>query len=342
MTIELHLDLESRPPNSAQPELINELCDAYLYWKTESKNEMNRFWVGGGEWENYNQERSFFYDEVLKRNSPFVETNLCNFWRNELGAIVKEYAKFPELMAGQKKDFFIESVSRNIKSWLQLYNQDPSKLYINHGVGNPWGLSDGKGLIPSKSARFHHNATQIATLLKKISHPVIGEVGGGYGGLCEFLSREIPKFTYINFDLPETLLISAYYLKSVFKDKKVFVYSAKNSDLSDLQQYDIVLLPCYLIDSVKPKSIDLFFNSFSLSEMPPQVNAAYLERIQKITKSYFLHNNMDRKGVVNRGHERIPSSEYPLDEKHFTLLYKSFDQFHGFSGDYKEFLYQIN
>ena len=50
---------------------------------------------------------------------------------------------------------------------------------------------------------------------------------------------------------------------------------------------------------------------------------------------------MDRKGVINRGFERIPASEYPIDKHKFVLLSKNYDLFHGHFGDYKEFLYKI-
>jgi hypothetical protein len=56
-------------------------------------------------------------------------------------------------------------------------------------------------------------------------------------------------------------------------------------------------------------------------------------------KRLFLHNNMDRRGVVNRGHERIPASEYPIDPTIWKRVYRRFDLFHGHEGDYREFLY---
>jgi hypothetical protein len=75
--------------------------------------------------------------------------------------------------------------------------------------------------------------------------------------------------------------------------------------------------------------------------MMPESNKAYLDEIGRLTKGYFLHNNMDRKGVINRGFERIPSSSYPIDVEKFILLSKSFDPFHAHFGDYKEFLYKL-
>ena len=74
--------------------------------------------------------------------------------------------------------------------------------------------------------------------------------------------------------------------------------------------------------------------------MPKATSSEYIEQIQKICRRYFLHNNMDRKGVINRGFESTPGSEYTIDHKVFKLVYKHFDLFHGHDGDYKEFLYR--
>ena len=75
----------------------------------------------------------------------------------------------------------------------------------------------------------------------------------------------------------------------------------------------------------------------------PVINQ-YLKRIAIATRHYFLHNNMDRGGVVNEGHERTPGSRYPFPEAAFKLLYKHYDLFQqkhsGRDGDYREFLYQ--
>ena len=48
---------------------------------------------------------------------------------------------------------------------------------------------------------------------------------------------------------------------------------------------------------------------------------------------------MDREGVVNRGHERIPASKFPIDPAVMKCVYKHLDLFHGHDGDYREFLF---
>ena len=101
------------------------------------------------------------------------------------------------------------------------------------------------------------------------------------------------------------------------------------------------LLPNYLIEEFPSSSVDVFFNSFSLSEMPPETMQAYLGEIHRLSLHFFLHNNMDRLGVINRGFERTPASQFPIDSNKFTLIAKNYDLFHSHFGDYKEFLYGL-
>jgi hypothetical protein len=111
-----------------------------------------------------------------------------------------------------------------------------------------------------------------------------------------------------------------------------------------LREYDVILLPNWCVDTVPAESVDVFLNSFSLSEMTYAVIERYLDRIATACRGYFLHNNMDRPGVVNEGHERVPSSRYPLPRGAFKLLYRRYDLFQqrhsGRDGDYREFLYE--
>jgi hypothetical protein len=50
-----------------------------------------------GEWESYLAEREEFHRSLLSGDLAVAEQKLREFWRNELGAIVKEYARFEQL-----------------------------------------------------------------------------------------------------------------------------------------------------------------------------------------------------------------------------------------------------
>jgi putative sugar O-methyltransferase len=339
----IKLDLSEKPLTTISEELYQRLHNSFKLMKAEQSSQQSVY-IPQGEWNDYNQEKAFFYNPLLEGEKEVSVEILQNFWRNQLGLIVKEYATFDKLSTGDQDEIekFTKSIYRNYIIWKDLYNDSIDKVALNSTVGNPWGCIIEDHLVAPKAFRYYHNAQQIFQLLDIKNGNIVAEIGAGYGALATFLHRlSKKKITYLDFDLPETLILAAYYLLSNFPDKKIFLYGDEDLQESKLNEYDIILLPNYYIDKLPAKSIDVFFNSFSLSEMSKSANEHYINQISRLTKGYFLHNNMDRAGVVNRGSERIPASTYPINENQFKLLMKSYDVFHAHNGDYKEFLYQV-
>lgn len=341
-SLSLEQGLIDRPEdNLDKTEIIARISKMYQQLKKDDK-DINELYKAGGEWDHYISERQSFYDDLLNENHDGAIEILSNFWRNKLGPIVKEYAKYEQLV-NEETEFverFIDRVAKNYLIWKELYGADISELQVPN-VGNQWGLLiDGQLVVP-KATRYHAHAQQVKNLTIDVDNPVFAEIGAGYTGMANFMLRDIPNLTYIDFDLPETLVIGAYYTMSAYPEKRILLYG-EYDNLSDtnLEDYDCLFLPNFELPNFKSNTVDVFYNSFSLSEMPKATSSEYVEQIQKICRRYFLHNNMDRKGVINRGFERTPGSEYTIDKKVFKLVYKQFDLFHGHDGDYKEFLYR--
>ena len=293
----------------------------------------------GGEWKNYNDEKSFLYGRLASGDITGAASLLANFWRNQLGLIVKEYARFEDLAAGRSEivDPFCRSVGRNFLIWKDLFHLPAERLRIATHAGNPWGcLIDGE-LVTPKATRFHTAAWQLHHLVQGTERPVVAEIGGGYGGMLHYLFRETPDVRYVNFDLPETIVLHAFHVLNALPERPVCLYG----ETGNPSDFDVLLLPNYAIAGFAPKSVDVFYNSFSLSEMPAAVTDNYLGQIRRLTRGYLLHNNMDRKGVVNRGFERTPASEFPTSQHGFQLLSSHYDLFHAHFGDYKEYLYAV-
>lgn len=296
----------------------------------------------GGEWAHYLTERQEFYDRLQNGDVDFCESRLKNFWRNELGPIVKEYAKYEQLVGNESEyvDRFESNVTRNYLIWKEIHEGQVEMLNTPM-VGNPWGYEiDGRLVVP-KATRFHALSQQLKGLTQDVTSPLIAEIGGGYAGVAYYFLRDQTDATYVDFDLPETLVIAAYYLLCTHHDREIFLYGEGETPRGEaLKNYAAVLLPNFELPNLADNCVDVFFNSFSFSEVPLDSLTEYMAQVQRVVKTYFLHNNMDRRGVLNRGFERIPASEYPIDNSAFKRLYKQFDLFHGREGDYREFLYQ--
>jgi hypothetical protein len=124
-------------------------------------------------------------------------------------------------------------------------------------------------------------------------------------------------------------------------ERKFFLYGEGETPTGEAtKNFSAVLLPNFELPTLSTNSVDLMLNSFSFSELGPEPLAEYCQQVARAVCGYFLHNNMDRHGVVNRGFQRIPASEYPIDPSQLKRIYKHYDLFHGHAGDYREFLYQ--
>lgn len=343
--LEVRLDLAAKRPDapSARDEEITATLAKWYRTVKKQQRHAGDLWQPAGEWEDYHRERRPFYDLLLSDKIGAAAAWLACFWRNPLGLLVKEYSRYDDLACGNpdKAAFFLRSLGRNYLVWKDLFDLPDEALRIDPAAGNPWGCVINGTFIAPKSIRYRTNVSQIDAATRDIDRRVVAEIGGGYGGLAAFLLAQVDRVAYVDFDLPETLVLSAYYLLSTHPDRRIALLDGESFDPSLLGRADAVLAPHYLIGRFPDKSISLFFNSFSLSEMPPPINAAYLDQIGRLTTHWFLHDNMDRPGVVNRGFARIPASRFPLDPQRFVLLSKHYDLFHGHGGDYKEFLYKV-
>ena len=95
------------------------------------------------------------------------------------------------------------------------------------------------------------------------------EIGGGFGSFAEVIIRNLDSKILL-IDLPEANLMSAYYLKENFPEKKLYLFDDYqiNEFLSfdDYNKNDIIILPpnCNIDKAIK---FDLFVNSRSMMEM---------------------------------------------------------------------------
>ena len=169
----------------------------------------------------------------------------------------------------------------------------------------------------------------------------ICEIGGGFGSFSElFIKNYNSKILLI--DLPEANLMSAYYLREHFPQKKFFLFDEykKTNFLSylDFKNNDVIILPpnCNIDKEIK---INFFINTRSMMEMNHEVIKAYFNFIQKhlIDGGYFLNVNRYEKTSVGYP---VRISEYPYDNYwkvivsepsykqdwiHFLLCQRSFE-----------------
>jgi putative sugar O-methyltransferase len=177
--------------------------------------------------------------------------------------------------------------------------------------------------------------------LKKKDDLLICELGAGYGRLAYVFLKAIPHITYIVVDLPGSLIISQYYLSTLFSKKDVLTYEAskklKKLDRKTLSKYKVVCLAPWQLPLIEDKSLDIFINIYSFQEMTMMQIRNYFSLINTkcqglfYSKQYFISDNP--KDSVH-----IELKSYPVNKK-WKIMYERPSTIHQPNF---EALYKIN
>lgn len=167
-------------------------------------------------------------------------------------------------------------------------------------VGNPFGVILEDTLVRTGSEYQHYCAHRIAGLLPK-GTATVAEIGGGYGGMAYYLLRDRPATTYIDFDVPESIALTSYYLLKAFPQRKIVLYGEAELTAETISQADILLLPVSEIAELPSGTVDLSFSSHAISDLSPALMAEYLNDIARFTRDHFLYiGNSDSTRVIAR------------------------------------------
>lgn len=296
--------------NSAQQQLsiTREVFEAYRKANAAYSGVPVEFRVGEN-WRNFlKHTRPTFYDAIERADLELLSSLLLDFFRNELTGGTfggrEGYQGFCD------NPYEINALRSFFNVWKHCVSDDAIAVLDSPKVGNPYGMVVDGSLLNSNSFCNHYRAQYLDGLVRDAANPVVVELGGGFGGLGYFLTQTNHRMTYINFDLPENLIVSSYYLKSTFKDKKIKLYDGNEPVLTeeDIRTFDIILLPHFAITECPERVADVFVNTISLSEMDYQNIEVYFAEIQRITGSYFYHENMLDNGA---GYKYFPVSVFP-------------------------------
>jgi putative sugar O-methyltransferase len=206
--------------------------------------------------------------------------------------------------------------------------------------GNPYGYYINNEFIRTGAEYLHYYATHIAELINnKKENKIIVELGGGYGGLGYFLNKLIPQITYVDFDLPENMALTAYYLMNSFPEKRVLLYGEDDFNEENLKKFDIILMPNFELPNLPSEKANLVFNSYSLAEMSTDTINTYIPEMKRAGKEYILHVNHTE--VSNS----LKADEFGIDDNDYKLVSKKralWNMGRNANMDEYEFLYSKN
>ncbi len=242
--------------------------------------------------ENYNQQisdykeftKSKIWSQITSNSFKDIDSKkLSNFFSNDLSDGIDNSRLLDK-----------DTVKNNFFSLCNKYEKDEIlELFVDesNNIGNSQKHYSYEKKIITYSDIFHVNFYyEIEKYISKKKSTIL-EIGGGYGGLARMISNN-KNCTYVLIDLPETNLISSYYLKSHFPDKKFLLYTEyKNNNKNRIEDYDFVILPPWsLNENIRS---NFCINIRSMMEMNIDSINNYFKYIQENLEDdgYFLNVN---------------------------------------------------
>ena len=271
-------------------------------------------------------------------NVAEVGALLRNFFRNELSdGLISHKGKSPLWLI----------VLRDIYTLTRLYPDIVLQSLEIPPIGNPYGLVIDDFLITPDAPRHYAHARTIVEAVANIEHPIIVEIGSGYGGVWHFVTMLMgkKKFTYLMVDLEPVLFIAYYFSMNTLdahgqkQDFLIFGGEGNNSSLiaNEIKQFQTVFVPRALIPMLDFQP-DLVYNSNSLCEMPKDEIDKYFELIHKIAPRYmFLASNIWPLYVS--GGAIVPLGEFPIPADYAVQQWR-YSGWAAGAGKLKEVVYE--
>ncbi len=185
--------------------------------------------------------------------------------------------------------FFLGDALYGIDYWKTLTgDRFPLNALAGPEIGNPFGVMIGGTFVRAGAAYQHYSARKIASYLFS-AKATIAEFGGGFGGMAYYLLRDQPGIKYVDFDVPESLALTSYYLLKSFPHLKFLLHGESAITPETLASADVVLMPLFDMESLLSESVELVFSSHAMSDISQEAMSAYLKTISRISTGCFLY-----------------------------------------------------
>ena len=313
-------DLQERP-------LVERIFQAFCRAK-QDQSQYPSFLLPAGGWKKV-LDTGFAYlqDAYEHQDVDRFHYFLANFgaWSEQTG--IEESWAFRKVAAsGRKQTHYEQRVMGQLIHWWKTFESDGRDLaaLTIPRIGNQGGtLVDGH-LIAPNCIYSDFYARLLANFVSG-PRPLIAELGGGYGRLFYFLTRQLPDLAYIGVDLPEILCCASYYLMLAFPDKRFLLYGEADVTTDSLAAYDVVLQPSFQISQLPDRSCDLFINENSLGVIPPDASRYYVQEMCRAAEAIWHRNHEVRRNPFEDGSTSLINCEYPIDREQFDQVVRFCD-----------------
>ena len=308
--------------NNEDSELIKKLFNFYKKMKQDQEH-VNKLYVPSTLWQNHIKRDFSYLNNSIKNNSlenfKFFLQNFGN-WNTDLG-IFDHFSKTLSKNFILKKYLSVELFENQINLW-NYFNQNKHTFETLNmpRFGNLNGAEFRNNFIVYGAPLNHIYSEIIKKYFKDDKKNRIVELGAGFGKLPYYYLRNLKNFSFIDFDIPEILLLASYYLIKSFPDKKYLLYNESIFTNNDIEEYELIFLPNWEIEKINPNTIDITVNKNSLGEIEPDAAKNYINKIHKFTDIFFSVNHEFMRNEFNNNKFSLINKEYNNENKFKELI----------------------
>tara|TARA_X000001036_G_C20628204_1_gene786034 strand:- start:202 stop:1365 length:1164 start_codon:yes stop_codon:yes gene_type:complete len=317
--IEIIVSRETTIDKSDLP-LAKRIFNSFKLMKSEQDHK-SALYKPSSLWQSQINESYSFLLESYKNNDVekflYFLQNFGN-WNKFLGVesqgLIKKYNKNSLLKNFLKYEIF----EGQLNLWKYFNKEKNLKEVELPKYGNQVGALVENNFVVIGSFSNHIYADILINYLDQNS--TIMELGGGYGKFAYYILKKRKNFTYIDFDIPETLTLASYFLSKCFPNKKNFFYGEAEFDKNIEINHDLIFLPSWEIEKMNDNTVNLALNKNSLGEMDPLAAKNYLKHIHRTSKYFFSMNHEYFRNHFSDGNKSLINKEYNLDGKFKELI----------------------
>jgi putative sugar O-methyltransferase len=280
--------------------LLERICTAYNK-AAQREASVSEAYRPTGWWQEVRQQRLVPVIQALERHDiKALQRMYRSFFRDacSAGLIGVPYgmakAYFNRTIKDIHRRFYLGDALYCIDYWrMQTGGRFSLRDLAGPDTGNPFGVLIEGTLVRVGAAYQHYSAQKIRGHLAA-EGGTVAEIGGGFGGMAYYLLRDQPNVRYIDFDLPESLALTSYYLLKAFPQLNFLLYGEEELTAKTIDQADVVLMPLFEMESMPAASVDITFSSHVMADLSTEAISDYLDAIVGMTQSYLLYIGMSR------------------------------------------------
>ncbi len=310
--------------NNDDVKLHKRLFDFYKKLKLDEINTPDLVKPSSMWQKHINNDYKFLVESYKKEDFDNFSFFLSNFgnWNNYLGIehnnLLQRYSKNFLLKSFLKNEIFL----KYFKIWKDFgYTKNDLNKIATPEHGNQLGAYLDGNFVTIGSFFNQIISNILYQHIKEIERPIICDLGGGYGKLGYFLTKDFKKSCFIDFDIPEVLVLAAYYLLKTYPKKTCLLFGEKKFEKKDLDNFDLIFMPPIEIKKMEENSVNLFVNKNSLGEMRGETAKFYIEKINFCSKIFFHMNHNRIRNNFENNEKSLISSEYPISKEKFDLIF---------------------